>query len=62
VLDENGTELRRLIKYLENGKDVTKLYLSRMETDGLVSILLLKREFHMELTFEDIRPATQSAD
>jgi hypothetical protein len=165
VLDENGTEKRRLIKYLENGKDVTKrrrkkfegkgwdddgegdedfadpfgpaadrysfgpvqtrgstrvvsfepapgheededlsqgsiawdaetfeplwmemeatqppkplkklylrtefqrigetLYLTHMETDGLASLLLLKREFHMELTFDDIRPATQSAD
>ena len=38
MLDENGTELRRLIKYLENGKDVTKK--RRKEFEGNRRILL----------------------
>jgi len=38
------------------------LFLSRMVTDGLAAILLFKREFHIEIRFDDIRPATQQAD
>ena len=35
------------------------LYMSRLETDGLAKILLLKREFHVDISFDDIRPAEQ---
>jgi hypothetical protein len=31
-----------------------QLFLSRIVTDGLAKILLLKREFHMEMHFDDI--------
>jgi len=33
------------------------LYTSRMVTDGLAKILLLKRRFHADVRFEDLEPA-----
>jgi len=33
------------------------LYTSRMVTDGLAKILLIKRRFHADVRFEDLRPA-----
>jgi len=38
------------------------LFVSRLVTDGLAKILLLKREFHAEIRFDDIRPAAKHAD
>jgi len=38
------------------------LFLSRLVTDGLAKILLLKREFHMEIRFDDIRPGAKHAE
>ena len=32
-------------------------YRARMVTDGLARVLLMQREFHMDLRFDDIRPA-----
>lgn len=37
-------------------KVANELFMSRMVTDGLAKILLLKREFHVEIQFDDIRP------
>lgn len=34
MLEENGTERRRLLKYLENGKDVTKKRRKQFEGKG----------------------------
>jgi hypothetical protein len=36
------------------------VFVSRLETDGLAKILLLKREFHVDISFDDIRPAEQN--
>jgi hypothetical protein len=33
------------------------LFMSHLVTDGLAKILLLKREFHIEMRFDNIRPA-----
>lgn len=38
------------------------LFLSRLVTDGLAKILLLKREFHAEIRFDDIRPGAKHAE
>jgi hypothetical protein len=38
------------------------LFLSRLVTDGLAKILLFKREFHMEIRFDNIRLAAESAE
>jgi hypothetical protein len=54
--------LKALQLRLEIDEVAGELYVSRMVTDGLAKILLLKREFHMEMRFDDIRrgkpPAT----
>ena len=38
------------------------LYVSQFETIGLAKVLLLKREFHLTMRFEDIQPAKNQAD
>lgn len=52
-------ELRLRMEFEEIGND---LFMSRLMTDGLAKILLLKREFHVEIHFEDIRPASKTSD
>jgi hypothetical protein len=47
-------ELRMKMEFLGVGGN---LYLSKLVTDGQAKILFLKREFHMEILFDDIRPA-----
>ena len=44
-------ELRMRLEFQQIGD---QLFLSRLVTDGLAKILLLKREFHMEMHFDDI--------
>ncbi len=36
-----------------------EVFVSGLETDGLAKILLLKREFHVDIRFDDIRPAAK---
>ena len=52
-------ELRLRMEFKEIGDN---LFVSRLLTDGLAKILLLKREFHMEINFDDIRPASKDSD
>jgi len=47
-------ELRLRMEFVEIDDD---LYVSQLLTDGLAKILLLKREFHAEIRFDDISPA-----
>ncbi len=44
-------ELRMKMEFVEIDDD---LFMSHLVTDGLAKILLLKREFHMEMRFDDI--------
>jgi hypothetical protein len=37
-----------------------EVFMSRLVTDGLAKVLLLTREFHMDLHFDDIRPASKN--
>ena len=48
--------LRLKMEFVEIDDD---LFMSHLVTDGLAKILLLKREFHMEMRFDDISPATK---
>ena len=52
-------ELRMRMEFQQIGD---QLFLSRMVTDGLAKILLIKREFHMEIRFDDIRPGAKHAE
>jgi len=52
-------ELRMRMEFQQIGD---QLFLSRMVTDGLAKILLLKREFQMEIRFDDISPAVKHTD
>jgi len=52
-------ELRMRMEFEEAGGD---LYLSKLVTDGLAKILLLKRQFHMEIRFEEILQAAEHAE
>ena len=36
-----------------------EVFMSRLVTDGLAKILLLTREFHMDVRFNDISPAAK---
>ena len=36
-----------------------EIFMSRLVTNGLAKVLLLTREFHMDLRFDDIRPAAK---
>ena len=47
-------ELRLKMEFVEIDDD---LFMSHLVTDGLAKILLLKREFHMEMRFDDISRA-----
>jgi hypothetical protein len=38
------------------------LFVSHLVTDGLAKVLLLKREFHVEIRFDDISPAAKHAE
>jgi hypothetical protein len=49
--------LKRLATRLEFRSVGDTIYVSRMVTDGLARVLLMQREFHMDLRFDDIRPA-----
>ncbi len=48
--------LKRLAIRLEFTLQGDDLFVSRMVTDGLAKVLMMQREFHMDLRFEDIRP------
>ena len=52
-------ELRFRMEFVEIDDD---LYVSQLVTDGLAKILLLKREFHVEIRFDDIHPAAKHAE
>lgn len=49
--------LKKLAIRLEFTLQGDDLFVSRMVTDGLAKVLMMQREFHMDLRFEDIRPA-----
>ena len=54
--------LKELRMRLEFVRIDGELFMSRLVTDGLAKILLLTREFHMDLHFNDIRPAANRGD
>lgn len=49
--------LRTLSIRLEFTPQGDHIFVSRMVTDGLARVLMIHREFHMDLRFDDIRPA-----
>lgn len=49
--------LKRLAIRVEFRPQGGEIYVSRMVTDGLARVLMMQREFHMDLRFESIRPA-----
>ena len=49
--------LKKLAIRLEFNPQGDDIFVSRMVTDGLARVLMMQREFHMDLRFEDIRPA-----
>ncbi len=51
--------LKELRMRLEFDRIDGEVFMSRLVTDGLAKILLLTREFHMDLRFNDIRPAAK---
>ncbi len=42
------------LEFRPQGDDI---FVSRMVTDGLAKVLMIQREFHMDLRYEDIQPA-----
>jgi hypothetical protein len=54
--------LKELRMRLEFDRIEGEVFTSRLVTDGLAKILLLTREFHMDLRFVDIRPASKHGD
>jgi len=54
--------LKELRMRLEFDRIDGEVFMSRLVTDGLAKILLLTREFHMDLRFDDIRPASKHGD
>ena len=54
--------LKELRMRLEFDRIEGEVFTSRLVTDGLAKILLLTREFHMELRFDDIRPGSRNGD
>ncbi len=52
----NGEIERSLLKYIEGD-----LFMSHLVTDGLAKILLFKREFNMEMRFDDINRGEKDA-
>lgn len=54
--------LKELRMRLEFDRIDGEVFMSRLVTDGLAKILLLTREFHMDLRFDDIRPAAKHGD
>jgi hypothetical protein len=54
--------LKKLGIRLEFARQGEHIYVTRMVTDGLAKVLLMQREFHMDLRFEDIRPAGSIAE
>ena len=52
--------LKELRVRLEFDRIDGEVFMSRLVTDGLAKILLLTREFHMDLHFDDIRPASKN--
>jgi hypothetical protein len=54
--------LKELRMRLEFDRIEGEVFTSRLVTDGLAKILLLTREFHMDLRFDDIRPASKHGD
>jgi len=54
--------LKELRMRLEFDRIDGELFMSRLVTDGLAKILLLTREFHMDLQFDDIRPVANRRD
>ena len=54
--------LRSLSIRLEFRPQGDDIFVSRMVTDGLARVLMMQREFHMDLRFEDIQPAGAPAE
>jgi hypothetical protein len=52
--------LKELRVRLEFDRIDGEVFMSRLVTDGLAKVLLLTREFHMDLRFDDIRPASKN--
>jgi len=52
-------ELRMRMEFVTVDDD---LFVSHLVTDGLAKILLFKRVFHVEIRFDDIRPAAKHAE
>ena len=54
--------LKELRMRMEFDRIDGEVFTSRLVTDGLAKVLLLTREFHMDLRFDDIRPAAKHDD
>ena len=52
--------LKRLAIRLEFTRQGDHTFVTSMVTDGLAKVLLMQREFHMDLRFDNIQPASSS--
>ena len=54
---ETSKPLRELKVRMEFERIGEGVYMSRMVSDGRVKVLLMKRNFHMEMVVSDLEPA-----